>query len=326
MPVSDDVAGENIKFGSSETKDSLQDFDPHLIPAMDLTVGEIFLGTSNFGRWDVAIRQKPDYTQIHINDSLTKALKVQGDINWSKDESGHKTHLELMRISSKNLGDSQRAFRKAAAVESENARFDVDMSWQGSPMKFNYATLNGLAKASIKDGILVSDNAGALKAFGVLNFNSISRRLKLDFSDLYEAGVVFDSLKARMSFENGVATLVDPLVVVSPSAKFRSSGSIDFNTETVDQKLIVTFPIASSLPLVAVLAGLAPTIAGAIYVTEKLIGEELEKFTSASYSVTGTIEQPKLTIEQAFDNELEGEKSRSLGNRILDIFGLGDDE
>ena len=87
----------------------------------------------------------------------------------------------------------------------------------------------------------------------------------------------------------------------------------------------MTFPIASSLPLVAVLAGLAPTIAGAIYVTEKLIGEELEKFTSASYSVTGTIENPKLTIEQAFDNELEGEKSRSIGNRILDIFGLGDD-
>jgi len=326
VPVSDDVAGKNIKFGSSETKDSLEDFDPHLIPAMDLTVDEIFLGTSNYGRWDLTIRQKLGYTQIHINDSLTKALKVQGDVNWSKDESGHKTHLELMRISSENLGDSQRAFRKAAAIESENARFDVDMSWQGSPVKFNYATLNGLAKASIKDGVLVSDNAGALKAFGVLNFNSISRRLKLDFSDLYEAGVVFDSLRARMSFENGVATLVDPLVVVSPSAKFRSSGSIDFNTETVDQKLIVTFPIASSLPLVAVLAGLAPTIAGAIYVTEKLIGEELEKFTSASYSVTGTIEEPKLTIEQAFDNELEGEKSRSLGNRILDIFGLGDDE
>ncbi|MBL4797588.1 MAG: TIGR02099 family protein [Oleispira sp.] len=326
MPVSDVAPTDVIKFGASNTHDNLQNVDPNLIPAMDLKVEEIFLGTSNFGRWDLTVRQKSDYTQIHINDSLTKALKVQGNINWSKKEGEHKTHLELLRISSKNLGDSQRAFRKAAAIESKKSRFDIDMTWSGSPVKFNYATLNGLAKISIKDGVLVSDNAGALKAFGILNFNTISRRLKLDFSDLYEAGVVFDSLKARMSFENGVATLVDPLVVTSPSAKFQSTGSIDFNNETVDQKLIVTFPIGSSLPLVAVLAGLAPTIAGAIYVTEKLIGEELEKFTSASYTVTGSIENPELKINQAFDNDLEGKETRSFSNRVLDIFGLGDDE
>lgn len=325
MPVSDELPDDNVKFGSPLVKDSLIDVDPSLIPEMNLKVEEVFLGTSNFGRWDLAIKQDLTHTKIHVNDSLTKALRVQGDINWSKNEDGHKTHLELMRISSKSLGDTQRAFRKAAAVESKDSRFDIDMRWDGSPAKFNYATLNGLAKISIKEGVLVSDNTGGLKAFGVLNFNSIRRRLKLDFSDLYESGVVFDSLKARMVIKDGVATFSDPLLIDSPSAKFQSSGSIDLNTEVVDQKMIVTFPIASSLPVVAVIAGLAPAIAGAIYVTEKLIGEELEKFTSASYSVTGTLENPKLTIEKAFDNELEGKKSRSFTNRFLDIFGLGDD-
>ena len=325
MPVSDELPTETAKFGSKDIEDSLKDVDPGLIPEMNLNVEEIFLGTSNYGRWNVMVKQHPSHTQIHVKDSLTKALQVQGDINWSKDDSGHKTHLELMRISSKNLGDTQRAFRKAAAIESKDARFDIDMKWQGSPARFNYASLNGLAKISIKEGVLVSDNTGGLKAFGVLNFNSIRRRLKLDFSDLYKSGVVFDNLKGRMSFENGIATFVDPLVIDSPSAKFQSSGSVDFNTETINQKMIVTFPITSSLPVVAVLAGLAPPIAGAIYVTEKLIGEELEKFTSASYTITGTLEDPKLKIDQAFDNELEGKETRSFSNRFLDIFGLGDD-
>lgn len=325
IPVGDELKDDSIKFGSNELKDSLQDIDPSLIPALDLKVEEIFSGTSNFGRWDLTIRQTPEFTQIHVNDALSKAFNIQGDINWSLDDEGHKTHLELMRISSDNIGDSQRAFRMPAAIESEDARFDIDMSWGGSPLKFNYETLNGLAKVSIKDGILVSDNAAALKIFGVLNFSSIKRRLKLDFSDLYKSGVVFDKLKARMSIENGVATLVDPLVVTSPSAKFLATGTVDFNTEIVNQKLVVTFPIGSSLPLVAVIAGLAPAIAGAIYVTEKLIGEELEKFTSASYTVTGTMDNPKLTIDQAFDNNLEGKESKSFTNRILDIFGLGSD-
>ena len=326
MPIKDNDPNKGIKFGAAETVDPLQSFNPKWIPNIDLKVAEVFFGTSNYGRWDMTMRQQEEFTQIHIKDSDVKSLTMKGDINWRKGEDGHKTHLSLFRISSKNLGDSQRAFRKAASIEAENSKFDVDLTWQGSPARFNYASLSGLAKVSIKDGVLVSDNAGALKAFGVLNFNSISRRLQLDFSDLYEEGVAFDYLKTRLSFENGIATFVDPLLIDGPGAKFQSNGTIDFNTETIDQKLVVTFPITSSLPLVAVLAGLAPQIAGAIYVTEKLIGEELEQFTSASYTVSGTIEDPKMTIDKAFDNELEGKESRSFKDRFLDIFGLGDDD
>lgn len=326
MPVEEDTANSHIKFGAFEAIDPLDDFDPKWIPSIDFKVTEIFLGTSNFGRWDMTIRQQEALTKIHIIDSFTKSLVVKGDIDWHKDESGHSTHLNLLRIQSNNLGDSQRAFRKAASIEAEKAKFDVDLTWQGSPAKFNYATLNGFAKVSIKDGVLVSDNAGALKAFGVLNFNSISRRLQLDFSDLYESGVVFDTLKTRLSFDNGIATFSEPLWINGPSAKFQSSGTVDFNNDEINQKLVVTFPITSSLPLVAVLAGLQPQIAGAIYVTEKLIGEDLEQFTSASYTVSGTIENPEMEIDQAFDNELEGKEKRGFKDRFLDIFGLGDDE
>ena len=326
MPVKDNDPNKEIKFGAAETVDPLIDFDPRWIPNTDLKVAEVFLGTSNYGRWDMTMRQQEELTRIHINDSFSKSLVVKGDIDWSKNEDGHRTHLNLLRISSKNLGDSQRAFRKAASVEAKKSKFDVDLTWQGSPARFNYGSLNGLAKVGIKDGVLVSDNTGALKAFGVLNFNSISRRLQLDFSDLYESGVVFDVLKTRLSIENGLATFVDPLWIDGPSAKFQSSGTVNFNTDQIDQKLVVTFPITSSLPLVAVLAGLAPQIAGAIYVTEKLIGEELEQFTSASYTVSGTIENPKMKIDQAFDNELEGKESRSLKDRFLDIFGLGGED
>jgi len=326
MPITENDPNKDIKFGAKETVDPLAAFDPKWIPSLDMKVKEVFLGTSNFGRWDMTMRQQELFTQIQVKDSFSKSMVMKGDINWSKDDDGHKTHLNLFRMSSKNLGDAQRAFRKAASIEAEKSRFDVDVHWQGSPAGFNYGSLNGFAKINIKDGVLVSDNAGALKAFGVLNFNSISRRLQLDFSDLYEEGVVFDILKTRLSFENGISTFADPLLIDGPSAKFQASGLINFNTDEIDQKLVVTFPITSSLPLVAVLAGLAPQIAGAIYVTEKLIGEELEQFTSASYAVTGTIENPKMEIDSAFDNEFDGKESRSFKDRFLDIFGLGDDE
>lgn len=326
MPVSETVASEEVRFGAKGSTDPLADFDPEIIPSIDLKVAEIFLGTSNFGRWDMSIRQEQDITQIQVNDSDSKNLTMKGDIHWSKDEQGHKTHLKLFRINTKNLGDTQRAFRKVPSIEAKNSKFDLDLMWQGSPAGFNYASLNGLIKVNIKDGVLVSDNAGALKAFGVLNFNTISRRLKLDFSDLYEKGVVFDILRTRLAIEDGMVNFADPLLIDGPAAKFQSTGWVDMNTEEIDQKLVVTFPLTSSLPLVAVLAGFAPQVAGAIYVTEKLIGEELERFTSASYTIKGTIDEPKMAIDRAFDNKVKGKESRSFKNRFLDIFGLGDDK
>jgi uncharacterized protein (TIGR02099 family) len=326
MPIMGDASNDEIKFGAAETIDPLQNFDPLLIPSIDMKVAEVFLGASNFGRWNMTLRQVEGLTRIHVKDSLMKHLAIKGDIDWRKDTQGHSTHLNLLRIQSENLGDSQRAFRKVASIEAKNTKVDVDLTWQGSPAGFNYNTLNGLAKVSLKKGLLISDNTGALKAFGVLNFNSIGRRLQLDFSDLYESGVVFDILKTRMAFENGVATFVDPLLIDGPSAKFQSNGTVNFNTDEINQKLVVTFPITSSLPLVAVLAGFAPQIAGAIYVTEKLIGEELEQFTSASYTVSGTIEDPEMTIDQTFDNTLKGKESRSFKDRVLDIFGLGSED
>jgi uncharacterized protein (TIGR02099 family) len=326
MPIMGDDSTAEIKFGAAGVIDPLQKIDPLLIPSIDMKVAEVFLGASNFGRWDMTLRQEEGLTRIHVKDSLTKHLTIKGDIDWRKNAQGHSTHLNLLRIQSESLGNSQRAFRKVASIEAKNTKIDVDLTWQGSPAGFNYNTLNGLAKVSIKKGLLINDNTGALKAFGVLNFNSISRRLQLDFSDLYESGVVFDILKTRMSFKDGVATLVDPLWIDGPSAKFQSSGTVNFNTDAINQKLVITFPITSSLPLVAVLAGLAPQIAGAIYVTEKLIGEELEQFTSASYTVSGTIEDPEMKIDQAFDNTLEGKESRSFKDRVLDIFGLGSED
>ena len=326
FPVTAEATDSEIKFGAANTVDPLKDFDPRWIPNIDMKVAEVFFGSRNFGRWDMTVRQEEELTKIHVNDSLAKNLVIKGDIDWRKDNQGHHTHLNLLRIQTDDLGDSQRGFRKVASIEAKNAKFDVDLKWQGSPAGFNYGTLNGLTKVSIKEGVLISDNTGALKAFGVLNFNSISRRLQLDFSDLYEEGVAFDILKTRLSITDGVAIFADPLLIDGPSAKFQSSGKIDFNTDEINQKLVVTFPITSSLPLVAVLAGFAPQIAGAIYVTEKLIGEELERFTSASYTVSGTIENPKMKIDQAFDNALEGKKSRSFKDRFLDIFGLGGDD
>ncbi|MDO6804773.1 AsmA-like C-terminal region-containing protein, partial [Wenyingzhuangia sp. 1_MG-2023] len=136
----------------------------------------------------------------------------------------------------------------------------ASLEWRGSPLAFNPVSLQGLVSLRINDGVWKTEGTGALKAFGILNFNSISRRLQLDFSDLYQSGMAFDVMKAKADIVDGTLTFSEPLVVDGPGAKFLVSGNTNLVTETLDMKLAVTFPVTGSLPLVAVLAGFAPQI------------------------------------------------------------------
>ena len=306
--------------------DPLQDVNPADFPAMTLKVNELYLGSRNFGYWHVSSQPQADGMNIQLHDSNMKGMAVTGDIAWLKQDGHHLTLLDTLQMRGEDAGKILQEFRVEPFVTSNDMKASAKLSWQGSPMNFNVATLNGLASMRLRDGQLAADGAGALKAFGILNFNSISRRLRLDFSDLYQSGIAFDVYKGKGEIVNGQLTLTEPLLVDGPGGKFRMSGTTSLIDRDMDMQLAVTFPITGTLPVVAVLAGFAPPVAAAIYVSEKLVGDELEQFTSASYTVKGTWEEPDLQINQRFNNDVEGKESRSFKQRFLSIFGLDDDD
>lgn len=322
-PVAEEVAAPLV---AEDDEDPLQDVNPADFPAADMRLAELYIGTRNFGRWNVQARPLEQGMAFKILDSDMKGMEVKGDLQWTRSGDEHHTSLDVLNITSKDIGRVQRAFRQDAVIEGKDMRSTLQLSWQGSPLKFDVPTLNGLASLRIRDGNMAAEGTGALKAFGALNFNSIARRVRLDFSDLYQPGVAFDTMKGKAKVENGVMTLTEPLTIDGPGGKFLTSGSTDLQQETLDMKMVVTFPVSSTLPIVALLAGLAPPVAASIYVTEKLIGDELARFTSASYDLKGSWENPELTINKAFDDKIDGKKERGLWQRIKSIFMFGDDD
>jgi len=331
------AAGENAQTDDPGTRsapvvlaDPLADIEPSQLPTVNLNLAELYLGTRNFGHWKVESRPLDNGLHLQVLDSDTKGLQVKGDVFWEQTNGVHKTRLDMLTLHSDDVGRIQRAFRQEAVIEAKDMNGTLQLSWSGSPLAFNVETLHGLASLRMKDGTMAAEGAGALKAFGALNFNAIARRLTLDFSDLYQKGVAFDVFKGKVKIEGGLMTFTEPMTMDGPGGTFLTSGSTDLSKETLDMKMVVTFPVSSTLPVVALLAGLAPPVAASIYVTEKLIGDELERFTSARYNVKGTWQEPDLKIDQAFNDDIEGKKKkRGFWRRIisvLDIFNLMDDE
>lgn len=311
--------------GIEEEYDPLQDVIPGNIAALDMTIQELYYGTRNFGRWQATSRPIPAGLSLNVLDSDVKGLRLRGTLDWVLREGQHATRLTDLDVTADNVAKVQQAFRLQPVVEGRDLKSQVALSWLGSPAGFNTRTLDGDVTLRISKGKVNAEGAAALKAFGALNFNSLFRRLRLDFSDLVGSGMAFDVMKGSAHIEQGMFTFTEPLTVDGPGGKFLTSGSSDLNLETLDMKLAVTFPVTGTLPLVAVIAGFAPPVAASIYVTERLIGDELERFTSASYSITGTWTEPQAKLNKAFDNSVEGKTNRGFLDRVLSIFGLGGD-
>ncbi|MEC9410832.1 MAG: AsmA-like C-terminal region-containing protein, partial [Pseudomonadota bacterium] len=311
---------------ASQNTDPMSEFIPADVSAMDITIQELYYGTRNFGRWQATTRPIPSGLSLQVLDSDMKGIKLQGTLDWVLREGQHATRMTEFDVSASKVADIQRAFRLQPVVEGDKLTGKFSLDWIGSPAGFDTETLNGKANFRITNGRVNAEGAAALKAFGALNFNSIFRRLRLDFSDLVGSGLAFDTMKGAATIEQGVLTLSEPITVDGPGGKFLTSGMTDLNTTELDMKLAVTFPVTNTLPLVAVLAGFAPPVAASIYVTERLIGDELERFTSASYTISGTWQEPDVKLNKAFDNDVEGKKSRGFMDRVLSIFGLGGDD
>ena len=140
--------------------------------------------------------------------------------------------------------------------------------------------------------------SGLLRLFGILNFNTLARRLTLDFSDLFKKGIVFDRLKGEYGIKQGIVTSAQPLTMEGPSANMSATGQVNLIERTFDQEVLLTLPLVSNTPLAAILLG-APQIAGALFIIDKLMGDELSKATAISYHLKGPWSEPEVEVDSA---------------------------
>ena len=155
------------------------------------------------------------------------------------------------------MADVLKAWKFAPSISSQNFRVDADLRWPGSPAAFNLDTLSGAAQVQFRKGQMTSvdGSAQALRVFGLLNFDSIGRRLRLDFSDLFGKGLAYDRIKGQVQIEQGVYRTQTPLILEGPSSNFELQGQLNLLSDQVKATLLVTLPLTNNLPLAAIAIG-----------------------------------------------------------------------
>ncbi len=277
--------------------DPLADVDPQSLPAMDVSIDQVAMGDDALGAW--ALKLRPVSGGVEFRDIALdlKGLRVAGAGGWNGTQTWYKGRLE-----GRNLADVLVAWGFAPSVTSESFRLDADGQWPGSPARFAMARYSGSMQPRLRKGqfVEIDGSAQALRVFGVLNFNSIGRRLRLDFSDLFSKGLSYDRLDGNLQASAGVFTTREPITVSGPSSNLELDGKLDMARDEIDAKLLVTLPISNNLPLAALIVG-APAIGGALFVADKLLGDRVARFASVQYDVKGPWQSPKISFDKPFE-------------------------
>ncbi|CAD5108000.1 YhdP family protein [Zestomonas carbonaria] len=286
---------------SQDGPDPLAQVDPRQIPALDIRIARLLRGDDLLGAFALKVRPTGQGVVFEDLNLELKGLKIGGNAWWEGAPGQSRTRY-TGRLQGDNLADVLRAWNFAPNVTSERFRLDVDGQWPGSPAWMALKRFSGTLEPSLRRGqfVEVEGGAQALRVFGLLNFDSIGRRLRLDFSDLLGKGLSYDRVKGLLVGTDGVYLTRQPLTLEGPSSNLELDGSMDMVRDQISARLQVSLPLTNNLPLAALIVG-APAIGGALFVVDKLLGDRVSRFASVQYDVRGPLKSPQITLAKPFE-------------------------
>ena len=303
---------------SADDLDSIEaEFDPRSLPRADISIAELHYENSNYGNWSVQLRPNEQGTVFdnirgNIRGITVSGLPTEANNNpagaqliWQKGNDGARTRFVGL-LSAGDIADVMRQWEKPDIIESTTARYEVDLSWPGSPHQVGLKRLEGQVNLLMENGRFKRNPSvgsdGFLRLVALVNFDTLARRLRMDFSDLYKSGLAYDELRGSVNFEAGKLIFTEPLQMSSPSSKLQMAGSINLVDETIDSRLVATLPVAGNLTFLAALATGLPAAAG-VYVVSKIFKKQVDQATSISYRIRGSWDEPEMKFDRLFESE-----------------------
>lgn len=278
---------------------------PLRIPAVNLQCADFRYGVKQFGKVGLQLQPIPTGVQIASLTATTPIFSLNSHGYWTIQNNQQLTRLDGT-ISSTDLAGLLASWKFPSAISSKAATLNFSMYWPGPAYNPKLSLLNGNLTLAMQQGQLSQVSASQFKMdigrlLSILSWQSIERRLKLDFSDLTTKGFSFNKVTATFTLQNGNAYTKDA-TILAPVADVKMVGRIGLAAEDYALQLSVTPHMTSSLPLiVGIAAGPVGPIAGvATWAASKLLGYAVDKISTDTYSMTGPWSNPSITQTGGF--------------------------
>jgi uncharacterized protein (TIGR02099 family) len=272
--------------------------DPAAIPALDFRIEDLRYGSARLGQAELQTRPLADGLRIERLSTRSRALTLDASGDWRRSGAAATRSQLDMQFKAESLGDMLETLGFAGMVDDGPTEARLQGSWPGSPAAFSLADLEGQLHLEVGEGRLLQvEPGGSGRLLGLVSLAEIPRRLTLDFSDFFQSGFGFNTLRGDLRFSNGNAE-TDNLRINGPAAEIRVSGRTDLRLRQYDQRIEVLPKAGGVLPAIGAVAG-GPVGAAVGAVAQAILNRPMREGARTVYRVTGPWSAPVVeTIER----------------------------
>ncbi len=292
-----------LALGPSNTGnvEALLDNQPSSVPALDIVVNDLELRGRKLGRLEVeALNRNQGAGSTAREWRLTKLslsvpeAKLTATGNWAalpgaRPNAPRMTQLNF-GLEIEDSGELLKRMGLDGAIRRGKGKLEGRIGWSGSPLAFSTSTLQGQFVVDVESGQFLKVDPGAAKLLGVLNLQSLPRRLTLDFRDVFSEGFSFDWIRGEINIEQGVAR-TESLRMKGVNAAVLMAGSADITRETQDLRVVVVPEInAGTASLLA--SAVNPVVGLSTFIAQWLLRRPLNEANTQEFTVRGTWTDP----------------------------------
>lgn len=275
--------------GAAPATNEANQRDPREWPSLRVHIGDLHVENHPVGGVDLLTSRVPNGMRI---DSLTvaqDAVQAQASGEWLIVPEGARSSLDAT-ITSTDVRATLRALNYTEFLEAERAQVSAQLTWPGGFDQTFVKRASGAITVSADKGQLLTLQPGAGRVLGLFSVAALPRRLSLDFKDLTEKGLSFDTIHGDFELREGNAYTTN-LLLRGPAAEIGIAGRTGLGSQDFDQTAIVTGNLGASIPVAGVLAG-GPAVGAALLLFSQVFKEPLKGITRGYYRITGTWDEP----------------------------------
>ena len=213
-------------------------------------------------------------------------------------------------LNSKDIGELFDEFDLTSTIKDSRANVAYQLSWQGAPYDFDLESLGGEVTWELGEGHLAEVSDQGARVFSLLSLDSLIRKLKLDFRDVFSKGFFYNQMQGSIQLDKGIAYTKDTKLDGVP-ADLTIQGYANLNTQEINYDLAVAPQVTSSIPVIV--AWMVNPVSGLAALALDKVIHSARVISEIKFKVTGTMNEPvvleidrksrEVEIPQAAQNE-----------------------
>ena len=289
VPASASAAGD----GTEDVRPDA-DADPRSFPAVYFHAKELILSERQFGDVTATLAKQADGVGLKSLSvtAPTFAVSAQGELR-AKDAGVSRIKGTL---TSTDVQGTLKDLGYEDVIQARSGKMEFDLTWLGAPTAAALAQVIGHVQLTLEKGQVTGLKPGAGRVLGLASIAALPRRLALDFSDLTDKGLAFDSVHGDFDLRDGNA-YTENVLLKGPAAEIGLIGRVGLKNKDYDQTAVVTSSAGNSLsiPVASALVG-GPVVGAAVLLFTQVFKQPLKGLARGYYRITGSWDNP--TVER----------------------------